>query len=80
MRKVLTSRVGIAALACLAPALIAAAPAGAQTVSVPQLTLLLPNYEHALIGDTEALEGGAFVARAGGAVATFYNPAGLGLV
>jgi len=32
-----------------------------------------------LIGEREALEAGAFTARADGGVATFYNPAGLAL-
>lgn len=42
-------------------------------------SLLLPNYNRVLIGEKEALEGAAFVARAEGAVASYYNPAGLGL-
>jgi hypothetical protein len=42
-------------------------------------SLLLPNYDRVLIGEKEALEAAAFVARAEGAVAAYYNPAGLGL-
>jgi len=63
-----------------------AAPALAQTPTpvppvVPPLppSLVLPNYNHVLIGEREALEAGAFTARADGGVATFYNPAGLAL-
>ncbi len=42
-------------------------------------SLLLPNYNRVLIGEKEALEAAAFTARAEGAVAAYYNPAGLGL-
>ena len=37
--------------------------ADAQTVVAPQLSLLLPNDERALVGETEAIEAGAFSAR-----------------
>lgn len=61
-------------------------PAAAQTpdqgatlqTPVPP-SLLLPNYNRVLIGEQEALEAAAFVARAEGPVASYYNPAGLGL-
>jgi hypothetical protein len=72
-----TSRVRIAVgLLCLAPGM-----AAAQTLTPPSVapSLILPNYNRVLVGDQEALEGGAFTARADGAVAIFYNPAGLGL-
>ena len=42
-------------------------------------SLVLPNYNHVLIGEREAHEAGAFAARADGGIATFYNPAGLAL-
>jgi long-subunit fatty acid transport protein len=64
--------------------IVFAAPAFAQTPPPPiepplPPSLLLPNYNRVLIGEREALEGGAFTARAEGPVATFYNPAGLAL-
>ena len=42
-------------------------------------TLLIPNYDRVYPGLIEALEGGAFVARARSAPALFYNPAGIAL-
>ncbi len=42
-------------------------------------TLLIPNYDRVYPGLIEALEGGAFVARARSAPALFYNPAGISL-
>lgn len=64
----------------------ATVPAEAQTPSLPAAlisavppSLLLPNYNRVLIGEKEALEAAAFVARAEGSVAAYYNPAGLGL-
>jgi hypothetical protein len=54
-------------------------PARAQDFTVPP-TLLLPNYDRVYPGLLEALEGGAFVARARQAPALFYNPAGIALV
>lgn len=40
---------------------------------------VIPNYNRIPIGQIEASEAGAFVARASGITATWYNPAGLGL-
>jgi len=51
---------------------------GALETPIPP-SLILPNYNRVLIGEREALEAAAFVARAEGPVAVFYNPAGLGL-
>ena len=67
-----------------AAALLAASPAPAQTaptpvVTVPSVSLILPNYNSVPVGETAALEGGAFVARANYTSAGFYNPAGLAL-
>jgi len=39
--------------------------------------LVFPNYDNVLVGKDEALEGGAYIARAGDSSANFYNPAGL---
>lgn len=71
---------GPAMLVLLMLAPVGSPPARAQSLAAPELSLLLPNYERTLVGETEAIEAGAFIARADGAVATFYNPAGLGLV
>lgn len=65
-------------------ALLAAAPTPAQTlptpvVTVPPVSLILPNYNSVPVGEVAALEGGAFVARANDTSAGFYNPAGLAL-
>jgi hypothetical protein len=57
-------------------ALTSATPARAQDVVLPP-TILLPNYDRVFPGLTEALEGGAFIARARNAPAVFYNPAGI---
>src|SRR4030095_4298143 len=38
---------------------------------------ILPNYERMPLGQREAIEGGAFVARTNDAGANWYNPAGL---
>ncbi len=51
---------------------------GQQDFTVPP-TLLIPNYDRVYPGLLEALEGGAFVARARSAPALFYNPAGIAL-
>jgi hypothetical protein len=40
---------------------------------------MLPNYERIPVGEREALEAGAFIARTGDANANWYNPAGLAL-
>lgn len=61
-------------------ALAAAAPLHAQVSSV-DLTLppgtAIPNYDRIRIGQNEAMEGNAFVARTGDAGSSWYNPAGL---
>ena len=41
--------------------------------------LLIPNYNRIPVGQNEAAEGGAFVARSSGLAANWYNPAGLAL-
>ena len=41
--------------------------------------LLIPNYNRTPVGQNEAAEGGAFVARSSGLAANWYNPAGLAL-
>jgi hypothetical protein len=62
---------------------MAAIEAQAQTaptpppVSVPPVSLILPNYNSVPVGEVAALEGGAFIARANDTSAGFYNPAGL---
>jgi hypothetical protein len=58
--------------------LLAAGDVAAQTdtMSQPQ-SLILPNYNRIRVGKDEALQGGAYVARAGGPAANVYNPAGL---
>jgi hypothetical protein len=58
--------------------LLGALGARAQPVSIPP-TLLLPNYDRVYPGLIEALEAGAFVARARNAPAVAYNPAGIAL-
>jgi hypothetical protein len=63
----------VAAAALLAPA----AGRAQTTASAPGL--LFPNQDRVLVGEVEALEGGAYVARARGAAANWYNPAGLAL-
>jgi hypothetical protein len=45
-------------------------------VEIPK-ALIFPNYDNVLLGKDQALEGGAYIARAGDASANFYNPAGL---
>jgi hypothetical protein len=52
--------------------------ARAQDVSIPP-SLLLPNYDRVHPGLIEALEAGAFIARARNAPAVAYNPAGISL-
>jgi hypothetical protein len=58
---------------------LAVAPARAQQDFTVPPTLLVPNYDRVYPGLLEALEGGAFVARARQAPALFYNPAGIAL-
>ena len=43
-------------------------------------SIAITNYDHVLIGEEEALEAGAFVARVGSTTAGWYNPAGMMLV
>ena len=60
-------------------AIAAAGSARAQDFAPLPPTLLLPNYDRVYPGLLEALEGGAFIARARNAPALFYNPAGIAL-
>jgi len=64
--------VGVCLLTLLPPALSA---------QVTEFTIppnsILPNYDRVSIGQREALEGGAYVARTDDALANWYNPAGL---
>jgi long-subunit fatty acid transport protein len=65
----------------LALALLAAAPsARAQSSWFLPPSAVLTNYDRVLIGQEEALESGAFVARVADSTAGWYNPAGLALV
>lgn len=57
--------------------LIVAAPAAAQVLSSPPNGIILPNYDLVRLGQWEALEGGAVVARTDGPMANVYNPAGV---
>src|SRR5262245_32797838 len=54
------------------------AVAGAQTLdfTIPG-NMILPNYSRLTVGQEEGLEGGAFIARTGNSLASWYNPAGL---
>src|SRR5215468_8067066 len=55
------------------PAVVAA-----QSLPIPiPKALIFPNYDNVLVGKDQALEGGAYIARADDASANFYNPAGL---
>jgi hypothetical protein len=67
------ARCGALLLAVVAPYLAAAQGV---PVQIPK-TLVFPNYDNILLGKDQALEAGAFIARAGDASANFYNPAGL---
>jgi long-subunit fatty acid transport protein len=62
----------------------AALPAAAIAQSAPALPLppsaILTNYDRVLIGQEEALESGAYVARVADTASGWYNPAGLALV
>jgi long-subunit fatty acid transport protein len=57
--------------------LIVAAPAAAQVLSSPPNGIILPNYDLVRLGQWEAVEAGAVVARTDGPMANVYNPAGL---
>jgi hypothetical protein len=50
-----------------------------ETVTIPG-NLILPNYERIPVGEREALEAGAFIARTSDGNSNWYNPAGLALV
>jgi hypothetical protein len=64
-------------LSCLVVlAMAASRPAGAQDFTLPP-SGVIPNYDRVAIGQNEALEGGAYVARTGDAGSNWYNPAGL---
>lgn len=56
--------------------LLGGASARAQQVVIPP-SLLLPNYDRVFPGLNEAIEAGAFIARARNASAVAYNPAGI---
>jgi hypothetical protein len=65
---------------CLIGILLSTGAAHAQTGLVPfGGSLLLPNYERIPVGEREALEAGAYVARTRDGNANWYNPAGLAL-
>jgi len=67
-------------VAAASVALAAAQPLHAQVLTV-DLTLppgtAIPNYDRIRIGQDEAMEGNAYVARTGDAGSSWYNPAGL---
>jgi hypothetical protein len=67
------NRLRLAAMLLWMPAVAAAQ---ALPVPIPK-ALVFPNYDNVLVGQNQALEGGAYIARAGDASANFYNPAGL---
>ena len=69
----MTNRFRFAAVLLWTPAVAAAQ---ALPVPIPK-ALIFPNYDSVLVGQNQALEGGAYIARAGDASANFYNPAGL---
>jgi hypothetical protein len=67
----------VAAHALFTPGLVAAQSAQAPVpIQLPR-ALVFPNYDNVRLGKDQALEGGAYIARAGDASANFYNPAGL---
>ena len=69
----MTNRLRLAALLLWTPGV-----AAAQQLPIPlPKALIFPNYDNVLVGQNQALEGGAYIARAGDASANFYNPAGL---
>jgi len=57
--------------------LIGASSAPAQVLSSPPNGIILPNYDLVRVGQWEAIESGAVVARVEGPLANVYNPAGL---
>jgi long-subunit fatty acid transport protein len=56
------------------------APAAAQAQVLLPPSAIITNYDRILIGQEQAIESGAYVARVADATAGWYNPAGLGLV
>ncbi len=65
---------------CFLPLLLLlpiASVARAQVEATPPKGIILPNYDLVRIGQTEAIESGAVVARSTGPLANVYNPAGL---
>src|SRR5215813_11468455 len=73
MEVAMTNRVRLAAVLLWTPAI-----AAAQSLPIPiPKALIFPNYDNVLVGKDQALEGGAYIARADDASANFYNPAGL---
>ena len=65
-------------LPVLAPIAAAAQIAPITNTPVPlSKALVFPNYDNILVGKDQAIEGGAYIARAGDSSANFYNPAGL---
>jgi long-subunit fatty acid transport protein len=73
--------VALAGERCLLAACLILVPVGtlraqAEEFSVPPNSIL-PNYNRVSVGQREALEGGAYVARTDDALANWYNPAGL---
>ena len=65
-------------LPLLAPLSAAAQIAPITNTPVPLAkALVFPNYDNVLVGKDQAIEGGAYIARAGDSSANFYNPAGL---
>ncbi len=70
-----------AGAASIALALLLPGGAAAQAVNpVFPPSIAITNYNRVLVGEQEALESGAFVARAGDSTAGWYNPAGLASV
>jgi long-subunit fatty acid transport protein len=65
------------AIVCLLLPVLAHAQPESPTIPGPPM---LPNYERIPVGEREALEGGAWIARTDDANANWYNPAGLALV
>ena len=53
-----------------------AAPAQPSLLTSPPKGIILPNYDLVRVGQTEAIESGAVVARTTGPLANVYNPAG----
>src|SRR5499433_563630 len=69
----MTNRLRLAAVVIWVPAI-----AAAQSLPIPiPKALIFPNYDNVLVGKDQALEAGAYIARADDASANFYNPAGL---